>query len=126
MLMRATVASELFVRWNIVLIHCASPMGHRSYFGKETETRAAWLVRMKDLSMCPNVTVKMGGILINLANFDSNLADAPPTSKHPTEARRPSIEQCMELFGAERCIVSSDFLADKVAFSYGTVGNISK
>lgn len=111
---------------NIVLIHCGSPVGHGSYAGKEAENRAAWLVGMKELSTCPNVSVKMGGMLINLANFDFNLADAPPTSKHLADLWRPYIEPCIELFGADRCMVSSNFPVDKVAFGYGTVWNMFK
>lgn len=111
---------------NIVLIHSGSPVGHSSYAGREAENHAVWLAGMKELAQCPNVSVKMGGILMNLANFDFTTAEAPPTSKELAELWRPYIEPCIELLGAERCMVSSNFPVDRVGFSYGTVWNMFK
>jgi len=111
---------------NIVLIHSGSPVGHGSYAGREAENHAVWLEGMKVLASCPNVTVKMGGILMNLANFDFATAAAPPDSATLAELWRPYIEPCIELFGAERCMASSNFPVDKVGFGYGTVWNMFK
>jgi predicted TIM-barrel fold metal-dependent hydrolase len=111
---------------NIVLIHCGSPVGHSSYAGKEKENHATWLAGMKDLAKCPNVTVKLGGILMNLANFDFTTAPVPPTSRQLADLWRPYIEPCIELFGADRCMVSSNFPVDKAGFGYGTVWNMFK
>ncbi len=111
---------------NIVLIHSGSPVGHGSYAGKEDENHATWLAGMKALARCPNVTVKMGGILINLANFDFAQEPAPPTSMQLADLWRPYIEPCIELFGADRCMVSSNFPVDKVGFGYGTVWSMFK
>lgn len=111
---------------NIVLIHTGSPVGHGSYAGKEAENHAAWLAGMKELAGCPNVSVKLGGILMNVANFDFSVARRPPTSSELAELWRPWIEPCFELFGPERCMVSSNFPVDKAGFSYGTVWNMFK
>jgi L-fuconolactonase len=111
---------------NIVLIHSGSPVGHSSYAGKERENHANWLSGMKELARCPNVSVKMGGILMNLANFDFTKAERPPTSDELALLWRPYIEPCIELFGAERCMVSSNFPVDKAGFGYGTVWNMFK
>ena len=111
---------------NIVLIHSGSPVGHGSYAGKEAENHANWLAGMRELAKCPNVSVKMGGILMNLANFDFTAAKAPPTSRQLAELWRPYIEPCIELFGAHRCMVSSNFPVDKAGFGYGTVWNMFK
>ncbi len=110
----------------IVLIHCGSPVGHSSYSGKEAENHAVWLSGMRELSRCPNVTVKLGGILMNVANFDFTTAEAPPTSRRLAQLWRPWIEPCIELFGADRCMVSSNFPVDKAGFGYGTVWNMFK
>jgi L-fuconolactonase len=111
---------------NIILIHSASPVGHGSYAGKEAENHASWYTSMKELATCPNVSIKMGGILMNVANFDFTNADRPPTSAELAELWRPYIEPCIELFGADRCMVSSNFPVDKVGFPYGTVWNMFK
>lgn len=111
---------------NIVLIHSGSPVGHGPYAGKEAETHAAWLAGMKELARCPNASVKMGGLLINLANFDFARAKAPPTSKQLAELWRPWIEPCIELFGANRCMASSNFPVEKAGVGYRTIWNTFK
>lgn len=111
---------------NIVLIHSASPVGHSSYAGRETENHANWLAWMRELATCPNVSVKMGGILMNVANWDFTKAERPLTSQELAALWRPWIEPCIELFGADRCMVSSNFPVDRVGFPYGTVWNMFK
>ncbi|WP_137894467.1 amidohydrolase family protein [Ramlibacter sp. 2FC] len=111
---------------SIVLNHSGSPVGHSSYADKEAENHAVWLAGMKELARCPNVTVKLGGVLMNLSNFDFTTAKCPPTSKQLAELWRPYIEPCIELFGAERCMASSNFPVDKAGFGYGTVWNMFK
>ena len=71
---------------SIVVIHTASPLGFGSYAGKEKQVHADWLAGMKELARCPNVTVKMGGLLMCLGNFDFSKAEAPPTSEQLADA----------------------------------------
>ncbi len=111
---------------SIVLIHSGSPVGHGTYAGDENKNHADWLAGMKELASCPNVTVKMGGLLMNLANFDFTTAVAPPSSVELARLWRPYIEPCIEMFGAQRCMVSSNFPVDKAGFGYGTVWNMFK
>lgn len=111
---------------NIVLIHSGSPVGHGTYAGRDKENHDTWLRGMRDLARCPNVSVKLGGILMNLANFDFTTAASPPTSRQLADLWRPYIEPCIELFGAERCMVSSNFPVDKASFGYRTVWNMFK
>ena len=111
---------------NIVLIHSASPVGHAAYARREAENNAQWRRMMAELATCPNVSVKMGGILMNLANWDFTEAARPLTSAELAALWRPWIEPCIELFGPERCMVSSNFPVDKVGFPLGTVWNMFK
>ena len=111
---------------NVILNHSASPVGHGSYLGKTSENHQRWLAGMKELATCPNVSVKMGGVLMTLGNFDFTVAEAPPSSQQLTELWRPYIEPCVELFGAERCMAASNFPVDKAGFGYGIVWNMFK
>lgn len=111
---------------SIVLIHTGSPIGHSSYAGREAEVHATWLAGMRDLATCPNVTVKMGGLLMCLGNFDFTQADRPPTSEELAALWRPYIEPCIELFGAERCMAASNFPVDKAGLTYGSLWNAFK
>ncbi|HSW19392.1 MAG TPA: amidohydrolase family protein [Ramlibacter sp.] len=111
---------------NIVVIHTASPLGIGSYAGQEKEVRAQWTAGMKELASCPNVTVKMGGLLMCLGNFDFSKAEAPPTSEQLAALWRPFIEPCIEIFGPERCMVSSNFPVEKAGVTYGATWNMFK
>lgn len=111
---------------NIVVIHSGSPVGYGSYAGKQAEVHANWRATMKELAKCPNVSIKMGGLLMCLGNFDFTTAEAPPTSEKLAELWRPYIEGCIEIFGAGRCMASSNFPVDKAGFPYGTVWNMFK
>lgn len=111
---------------NIVLIHCGSPIGHSAYAGKEAEVHGFWLAGMKELTKCPNVSVKMGGLLINIGNFDFTTAPVPPDSATLASLWRPYIEPCIEIFGAERCMFASNFPVDKAVARYGTIWNVFK
>jgi L-fuconolactonase len=111
---------------SIVVIHSGSPIGHSAYAGKDQEVHATWLAGMKELAQCPNVSIKMGGLLMCLGNFDFTTAPTPPTSEQLATLWRPYIEPCIELFGADRCMVSSNFPVDKAGLSYGTLWNTFK
>jgi L-fuconolactonase len=102
------------------------PAFGEGYAGRDRENHTDWLAGMKELASCPNVTVKMGGLLMNLANFDFKTAAAPPSSMELAKLWSPYIEPCIELFGAGRCMVSSNFPVDKAGFGYGTVWNMFK
>jgi L-fuconolactonase len=111
---------------NIVVIHSGSPLGYGAYAGKAAEVHADWLAAMTELAKCPNVSIKMGGLLMCLGNFDFTTAEAPPTSQHLVELWRPYIEPCIEIFGADRCMASSNFPVDKAGVPYGIVWNTFK
>ncbi|MDO9437249.1 amidohydrolase [Hydrogenophaga sp.] len=111
---------------NLVVIHSASPLGFGSYAGRETEMHAQWHAGMRELAACPNVSVKMGGLLMCLGNFDFSTAERPPTSEELVKLWNPYIADCIELFGAERCMVSSNYPVEKAGLPYGVIWNMFK
>lgn len=111
---------------SIVLNHTASPVGHSSYAGKEAQVHADWLRGMRELAKCDNVSVKMGGLLMCLGNFDFTTAARPPTSRELAALWRPYIEPCIDLFGPARCMVSSNFPVERSGVPYGTIWNMFK
>ena len=110
----------------VVLVHSGSPVGHSSYRCREREVHADWMRDMKDLAACPNVAVKLGGILMTLAGFDFGKAERPIASEDLARQWKPYIEPAIELFGPDRCMVSSNFPVDKAGFGFGTVWNMFK
>jgi len=77
--------------------------------GKRDEVRAAWRANMAELAACPNVSVKLGGMLNRGAALNFRELAAPPNSAAWAAAWRPYVEPCIELFGAERCKFREQF-----------------
>ena len=81
---------------------------------------------MIELARCPNVSVKIGGLMMRLAAIDYLSLLAPPTSQQLADAWRPYAGTCLELFGAERCMVESNFPVDKMGIGYAGLFNALK
>ena len=109
-----------------VLCHCGGPLGYGPYGGKGDDVHARWLASMTRLAERPNVDVKLGGMMMRLAAYDYGEAPRPPTSQELADLWRPYVEPCIELFGAERCMVESNFPVEKMGIGYGPLWNVFK
>jgi predicted TIM-barrel fold metal-dependent hydrolase len=78
------------------------------------------------LATCPNVSVKLGGMMNRGAALNFRELPAPPNSAARSAAWRPYVELCIELFGAERCTFESNFPVDKMGTGYATLWNAFK
>jgi L-fuconolactonase len=110
----------------IVMCHVGGVLGYGAYAGLRNEVHAAWRAGMAELAKCPNVAVKIGGMLNRGAALDFRPLDAPPNSQAWAAAWRPYVEPCIELFGAERCNFESNFPVDKMGTGYATLWNAFK
>jgi predicted TIM-barrel fold metal-dependent hydrolase len=110
----------------ILVVNSGSPVGHSSYAGKEKQVLADYLIGMKELATCANVGIKLGGLLMPLANFDFGTAARPPSSEELAALWRPYIEPCIDLFGVDRCTVGSNFPVEKAGITFGTIWNALK
>jgi len=111
---------------NIVLNHTAMPLGYGPYAGKLDEVAKVWRRLLPEIAKCPNVTVKLGGVMMRLAAYDYNAIDAPPSSEELARHWRPWIETCIETFGANRCQFESNFPVDKMGIGYKALYNAFK
>jgi predicted TIM-barrel fold metal-dependent hydrolase len=110
----------------IIVGHCGGPLGYGVYGGKKDEVFAAWKAQIADLARCPNVTMKLGGMMMRLAAYDYGARPAPPSSSELADLWRPYIETCIERFGATRCMFESNFPVDKISGSYAVYWNAFK
>jgi L-fuconolactonase len=110
----------------IVVNHSGSPLGYGFYAGREREVHETWLSGMRELARCPNVAIKLGGMVMSLAAFDFGKAEKPISSEQLAALWRHYTDPCIALFGARRCMASSNFPVEKVACSYGTMWNTFK
>jgi L-fuconolactonase len=107
----------------IVLNHFGGPLGVGPY--KRDEVFAGWRASIKELSRCPNVYVKLGGLAMIVNAFDFHLAPLPPSSGEMANAWRPYMDACIEDFGANRCMFESNFPVDKGASAIRRCGTRS-
>jgi L-fuconolactonase len=110
----------------IVMCHVGGFLGYGPYGGKRDEEFARWEASMRELAGCPNVVVKLGGMINRGAAYNFHSVARPPSSATIAEAWRPFVETCIELFGANRCMFESNFPVDKMGVSYAALGNAFK
>jgi len=118
--------ARAFPNANIIVGHVGGPLGYGPYTGKRDEVFATWKAGITELAGCPNVTMKLGGMMMRLAAFDYGAAPAPPSSAQLADYWRPYIEPCIERFGARRCMFESNFPVDKMGIGYGSLWNALK
>ena len=108
----------------IVCDHLATPLGCASYAGQRGAGFAAWAADMRALAACPNVVMKVGGLAMPFAGFDSFMAD--PAAEQLAAEWRPYIEIAIAAFGADRCMFESNFPVDRGTCDYTTLWNALK
>ncbi len=111
---------------SIVMGHCAGPLGYGPYAGKRDEVFASWKPAVAELARCPNVVMKLGGMMMRLAASDYRTLPAPPTSAELAAHWRPYIETCIELFGPTRCTFESNFPVEKMGIGWAALWNALK
>lgn len=110
----------------IVLDHVGGPLGIGPYAGKRDEVFEGWKRSMLELSRCPNVVVKLGGLTMPINGFDFHKRDKPPGSEELARVLGPWFMHCIELFGPTRCMFESNFPVDRASCSYTVLWNAFK
>jgi len=106
------------------LFHAETQLGVGRY---STEDGAAlWRRNLTELSTCPNVVVKIGGLGMPVAGHGFEFEARPARSHLLAEAWRPHVETCIELFSPERSMFESNFPVDKQSCSYTALWNSFK
>ena len=111
---------------SIILNHIGGPIHLGPYEGKPALTHREWRHSMMRLALCPNISVKLGGLgmAVNGSKFFKH--DKPPSSEQLCESWKPWIYETLDLFGFDRCMFESNFPVDKGSCSYGNLWNAFK
>lgn len=109
----------------IVLDHVGTPLGIGSYAGRLAERFAPWRAAINDLSQCPNVSVKLGGLGMPYSGL-VDFAKGQTSSEILAACWKPYFEVCIEAFGADRAMFESNFPVDRQACDYATLWNAFK
>ncbi len=121
-----TDLARAFPELPILANHCGGPIRIGPYADHPSEMFAAWRSALRELATCPNVTLKLGGQAMTIRGFTWHEAPLPPSSGELAAAWRPTMETCIETFGAQRCMFESNFPVDKGMCSYPVVWNAFK
>ena len=111
---------------HIVLDHYGCIIGVGPYEGRAAESFAHWRRDLSRLARCANVRIKLGGLGMIICGARWHERARPPDSSELAEAWRPYFETCLDLFGAERCMLEGNFPVDKAMYSYRACWNAFK
>ena len=118
--------ARAFPDTHIVVDHTGGLLGIGPYAGKREEVFQQWKSGIAELSACPNVFVKLGGLGMPACGFGWNEWTTPPDSTELAGAMAPYFYWCVEQFGVDRCMFESNFPVDKVSYSYTVMWNAFK
>ena len=112
---------------DIVLDHIGGPIGFgAAYQGRRQEIMEEWRGSITELATCPNVSVKLGGLFMEVNGFGWHKQPTPPTSDELADAARPYFDHVIEQFGTRRTMFESNFPVDKVSTGYRVLWNAFK
>lgn len=111
---------------SIVMCHLGGPLGYGRYAGKAKEVFEVWRAGIIELSRCPNVSIKLGGVMMRLAAYDYGREPGPPSSETLAGLWGPYVSTCIELFGPDRCMVETNFPVDKMGIGASALWNTFK
>ena len=115
-----------FADTSIIINHIGGPLGIGPYASKRKEVINDWKRGIEQLSGYPNVSLKLGGLGMEICGFDWHKRNVPPNSSELAETMAPYYLWCIEQFGAERCMFESNFPVDKQSYSYTILWNAFK
>jgi predicted TIM-barrel fold metal-dependent hydrolase len=110
----------------IILNHIGGLLRDGPYANRDTEVLATWRSGIAAVADCPNVNVKLGGIGMPRTGFDWHARTKPIGSEELADSMAPFMTYCIEQFGPDRCMFESNFLVDKVSYSYNVLYNAFK
>ena len=118
--------ARAFPDTTIILDHIGGLIGIGPYAGKREEIFQQWKSSIAEISTCPNVVVKVGGLGMPVCGFGWDERTLPPDSTELAEATAPYYLWCIEKFGVNRCMFESNFPVDKASYSYTVMWNAFK
>jgi predicted TIM-barrel fold metal-dependent hydrolase len=110
----------------IVLDHVGGYMGVGGFAERPDETFRDWRAGLADVARRPNVVLKIGGMGMPMISPSLVAQEGRASSEEMAALWKPVFDACVELFGAERCMLESNFPVDGPAGSYRRFWNAFK
>lgn len=118
--------ARAFPDTTIVLDHLGGPLGIGPYAGRRAEILASWKEALREVARCPNVVVKLGGLVMPLNGYGFHRRERPATSSELLEATRDWYLHAIDCFGPARAMFESNFPVDRASCSYHVLWNAFK
>lgn len=118
--------ADRFPDTTIILDHFGGLIGVGPYVDRRNEAFKLWRTYIRRLAERPNVHLKMGGLGMISSGSMFHLDARPPHSADIVPIWKPFIEESVESFGPDRCLVGSNFPVDRQASSYTSFWNTYK
>ena len=110
----------------IVHDHFGGPLGIGPYEGQQDQIFGQWKDDITELSECPNVYSKLGGLAMPINGWNWHKRDLPASSNELVNAHQRYYSHTINTFGVERCMFESNFPVDKQSISYHVLWNAFK
>ncbi|RQP04156.1 MAG: hypothetical protein D1H97_19500 [Paracoccus sp. BP8] len=110
----------------IVLDHLGLAMGLGKDESGMTEVFAEWRAALRALAECGNVTCKIGGFGLPFWGFGLHDSPGPDASTRLAAIWAPYIETAVEAFGADRCMMESNYPPDSRSCGFVPLWNALK
>jgi predicted TIM-barrel fold metal-dependent hydrolase len=107
----------------LVLDHFSTPLGVGAYRGQRESIFERWKHDLAAVAACPNVVAKLGGLAMPDNGFGWSERNSPASSDEIATAHAPYYHHALECFGANRCMLESNFPVDKLSVSYAVLWN---
>ena len=115
--------ANVFPDTTIVFNHLGGPIGVGAYSGRRDEIFRDWKAAIAELSRCPNVVAKIGGIQMVVNGYGWHERKKPPTSDELLRANRDWYLYTIDQFTPARCMFESNFPVDRLSCSYTVLWN---
>ena len=110
----------------IILDHFGTPLGVGKYRYKADEIYEQWKKDILEISKCPNVVAKLGGLDMPDNGYMWHTQERPSTSEEFKTAQEKYYKYMIDCFGPERCMFESNFPVDRLSISYDVLWNAFK
>ncbi len=110
----------------IIIDHVGTVLGVGPYASRQQQELQRCKNDLRQLATCSNVDLKIGGLGMPVVGLGLHERDKPPSSEELAKAWRPYVEMCVEIFGAGRCMLESNFPVDKQSCGYSELWNAFK
>lgn len=110
--------ARAFPETQFVINHCGGIVRVGNYSDPDA-IDGIWRKGIQEAASCPNITMKLSGLGLELSGFGFAEAADPPSSADLAKAWKPWMDHCLESFGADRCMWGSNFPVDKGSYALG-------